>query len=128
MKTRTKHTKYRRQRAGSAILCIVGAACIFFWLGAVDAKAQSIEFDGLIEPKLTANVGSNTPGILESVTADRGDMVKEGQVVATLQAGVEKSTMELAKARAELDATIKAKKGEMEFAEGGNKRKKELNA
>jgi RND family efflux transporter MFP subunit len=116
----------RRQRAGSAIFLIVGVACIFFWLGAVDAKAQSIEFDGLIEPKLTANMGSSTPGILESVTVDRGDMVKEGQVVATLQAGVEKSTMELAKARAELDATIKAKKGEMEFAERSKQRKKEL--
>src|SRR4030042_508849 len=126
MKTRTQHTEYRRQRAGSAILCIVGAACIFLWLGAGDAKAQSIEFDGLIEPKLSANMGSSTPGILESVTVDRGDMVKEGQVVATLQAGVEKSTMELAKARAELDATIKAKRGEMEFAERSKQRKKEL--
>jgi RND family efflux transporter MFP subunit len=104
----------------------MGLAFIFFWPGAMDVKAQSIEFDGLIEPKVTANVGSNTPGILESVNVDRGDMVKEGQVVASLQAGVEKSTMELAKARAELDATIKAKRAEMEFAERSKQRKKEL--
>src|SRR5512139_2257181 len=99
MKTRRQKTEDRRQRRRSVILYIMGLACIFFyWLGAMEAKAQLQEFDGLIEPTLTTNVGSNTPGILESVAVDRGDVVKEGQVVATLQAGVEKSTMELAKA------------------------------
>jgi RND family efflux transporter MFP subunit len=92
----------------------------------MDALAQVQEFDGLIEPKVTANVGSNTPGILESVAVDRGDVVKEGQVVATLQAGVEKATMDLAKARAEIDATIKAKRAELEYAERSKQRKKEL--
>jgi multidrug efflux pump subunit AcrA (membrane-fusion protein) len=52
-------------------------------------------------------------------------MVKEGQVVATIQAGVEKATMELAKVRAELDATIKAKRAELEFAERSKQRKKD---
>jgi len=126
MKTRIQHTEGRKQQGGSAILFIIALTSTFLWLGAMDVKAQSIEFDGLIEPKLSANMGSNTPGILESVSVDRGDMVKEGQVVATLQAGVEKSTMELAKARAELDATIKAKKAEMEFADRSKQRKKEL--
>ena len=123
---RIQNSVNRMQQGRSAILLILALSSIFFWLGAKDAKAQSIEFDGLIEPKLSANVGSNTPGILESVSVDRGDMVKEGQSVATLQAGVEKSTMELAKARAELDATIKAKKAEMDFAERSKQRKKEL--
>jgi RND family efflux transporter MFP subunit len=104
----------------------MGLASIFFWLWAVDVKAQSLEFDGLIEPALSIKVGSNTIGILETIPVDRGDMVKEGQVVATLQAGVEKATMELAKARAELDATIKGKRAEMEFAERSKQRKKEL--
>jgi len=123
---RIQNSVNRIQQDRSAVIFIIALTSIFFWLGARDAKAQSLEFDGLIEPKLSANVGSNTPGILESVSVDRGDMVKEGQVVATLQAGVEKSTMELAKARAELDATIKAKRAEMEFAERSKQRKKEL--
>jgi len=114
------------QQCLSSVIFILALTSVFFCLGARDAKAQAIEFDGLIEPKLSANMGSNTPGILESVNADRGDMVKEGQVVATLQAGVEKATMELAKARAEMDANIKAKKAEMEFAERSKQRKKEL--
>lgn len=126
MKTRIPHEENTRQPSRSVILLIIALTSIFVWLGAMDALAQAQEFDGLIEPKLTANVGSNTPGILESVSVDRGDVVKEGQVVATLQAGVEKATMELAKARAELDATIKAKRAEMEFADRSKQRKKEL--
>jgi len=123
---RIENSASRMQQGRSAIIFILALASIFLWLGARDAKAQSLEFDGLIEPTLTANVGSSTPGILESVNADRGDMVKEGQVVATIQAGVEKATMELAKVRAELDATIKGKRAELEFAERSKQRKKEL--
>ena len=123
---RIQNSVNRMQLGRSAVIFILALTSTFLWPGAMDVKAQSLEFDGLIEPKLSTNVGSNTPGILESLNVDRGDMVKEGQVVATLQAGVEKSTMELAKARAELDATIKAKRAELEFAERSKQRKKEL--
>lgn len=116
----------RIQQSRWAILFIIALTSIFLWLGMTEVKAQSLEFDGLIEPKLSTNVGSSTPGILEHVAVDRGDMVKEGQVVAALQAGVEKSTMDLAKARAELDATIKSKRAELEYAERNKERKKEL--
>lgn len=116
----------RIQQSRWAILFIIALTSIFLWLGMTEVKAQSLEFDGLIEPKLSTNVGSSTPGILEHVAVDRGDMVKEGQVVAALQAGVEKSTMDLAKARAELDATIKSKRAELEYAERSKQRKKEL--
>jgi RND family efflux transporter MFP subunit len=126
MRTGRQNAEYRRQQGRWAILFIIGMASIFFWLGTMDARAQSGEFDGLIEPAVTAKVGSNTIGILETIPVDRGDMVKEGQVLATLQAGVEKATMELAKARAELDATIKGKRAEMEFAERSKQRKREL--
>jgi RND family efflux transporter MFP subunit len=126
MKTRIQNIQDRRQQGRSGDRFILGLVFIFLWLGTMEAMAQPQEFDGLIEPRLSTSVGSNTPGLLESVNVDRGDMVKEGQVVASLQAGVEKSTMELAKAKAELDATIKAKKAEMEFAERSKQRKKEL--
>jgi RND family efflux transporter MFP subunit len=121
-----QNSQNRMHRIRRAVRFVLTLTSIFFWLGAIDARAQSLEFDGLIEPAVTAKVGSNTIGILETIPVDRGDMVKEGQVVATLQAGVEKATMELAKAKAELDATIKGKRAEMEFAERSKQRKKEL--
>jgi RND family efflux transporter MFP subunit len=123
---RIQSSQDRVHRGRRAVWFILALTPVLFWLGATEARAQSLEFDGLIEPSVTAKVGSNAIGILETIPVDRGDMVKEGQVVATLQAGVEKATMELAKAKAELDATIKGKRAEMEFAERSQQRKKEL--
>ena len=89
-------------------------------------EAKSVELDGLIEPYMVTNVGSGVRGIIETVEVDRGDFVKKGQVVATLQSGVEKATMELARARAEVDAVIKSKEAQLAFSDRKKKRYEEL--
>jgi RND family efflux transporter MFP subunit len=88
--------------------------------------SESIEFDGLIEPYRVVQVGSAVPGVIDSVSVDRGDMVKKDQVLATLQSGVEKATVALARAKAEMEATIKAKQEALEFAERKLERNKDL--
>jgi multidrug efflux pump subunit AcrA (membrane-fusion protein) len=70
------------------------------------AQAESIEYEGLIEPYMVVEVGSPVPGVLETVAVDRGEMVKEGQVLGRLQSDVEKANVELARARAEMEAPI----------------------
>jgi len=76
----------------------------------------ALEFDGVIEPYRIINLGgSGVPGILETVNVDRGDFVRKGQIIATLQAGVERVSMELARFRAEMEAGIKAKESNLEF-------------
>ncbi|MDF1590601.1 MAG: efflux RND transporter periplasmic adaptor subunit [Desulfobacterales bacterium] len=87
---------------------------------------EIIEYEGLIEPHLVVKVGSPVVGIIETVTVDRGDRVTKGQVLVTLQSGVEKATMALARARAELEASIKAKRAELEFAQRNQQRIKSL--
>ena len=89
-------------------------------------EAQSVELDGLIEPYMVANVGSGVRGIIETVDVDRGDFVKKGQVVATLQSGVEKATRELARIRAGTETTIKSKEAQLAFSERKEKRYEEL--
>jgi RND family efflux transporter MFP subunit len=84
-------------------------------VGLVSTTAGAIELDGVIEPYMTVKVGSGIYGILETVDLDRGDFVKKGQVLATLQSGVEKATMEAARVRAEMEATIKAKQANLDF-------------
>jgi RND family efflux transporter MFP subunit len=84
------------------------------------------EFDGLIEPYMTVNVGSPVIGVLETLDVDRGDFVKKGQVVATLQSGVERATMELARARAVMESTVEAKRASLGFGERSQQRFKEL--
>lgn len=87
---------------------------------------ESVEFDGLIEPHRVINLGASVLGIIETVTVDRGDRIAKGQVLVTLQASVEKATMELAQARAELEAGIQAKRAELEFARRNEQRIKSL--
>ncbi len=73
-------------------------------------ETKAIEVDGIIEPhRIIKMGGSGTPGILANVAVDRGDVVKAGQVLATLQSGVEKAALEISRARAEEDARVKIK-------------------
>ena len=89
-------------------------------------KAESVVLDGVIEPSLIVKVGSPVAGILEAVQVERGDMVTPEQILATLQSGVEKATMELARARAEMDSFIKAKEAKYDFSLREQKRMEQL--
>lgn len=90
------------------------------------ADAESIELDGLIEPSLIINVGSAVPGIIDSIEVDRGDLVKKDQVLAGLQSQVERATMELARARAGMKSTIKARTARLKFSRRQQERMEEL--
>ncbi len=115
--------KSKIMRGNSVFLAALLTVCL-----ASFCDAESIVLDGLIEPYLIVKIGSPTPGILEAVKVDRGDMVTKGQVVATLQSGVEKATMELAAARAEMESAIRAKESKLEYALREQKRMEELHA
>ena len=90
------------------------------------ARAAEAVFDGLIEPFLVVEVGSEVPGVLDSVKVDRGDMVKAGQVVATLRSQVERANLELARVRAQMESTVKLKRTALEFARRNSQRVKEV--
>lgn len=57
--------------------------------------------DCLIEPYMVVELASPVVGIVESVPVDRGSVIKKGQVVATLEAEIERADIELARARLE---------------------------
>jgi RND family efflux transporter MFP subunit len=81
----------------------------------VAVKAEPVELDGLIEPFLIVKVGSAVPGILESVKVDRGHLVAKGQTLAKLQARVEMANLKLARARSEMQGTIKSRQARLEY-------------
>jgi RND family efflux transporter MFP subunit len=91
--------------------CFIGFVLFLSFI----TSAGAAEFDGVIEPYMIVKVGSSVYGILETVNVDRGDFVRKGQVLATLQSGVEKATMEAARVRAEMEATVKAKQANLDF-------------
>ena len=88
--------------------------------------AEAAEFDGVIEPHKVVKVGSAVAGVLETVNVDRGDFVKEGQVLATLQSGVERAAMEVARVRAEMEGELKGKKASMDFLTRKQSRNEQL--
>jgi RND family efflux transporter MFP subunit len=74
------------------------------------------EFDCLIEPSIMAKVSSAVKGLVETMTVDRGDLVKKGQVLATLESNAEKAAIETLRARATMDASIKAGAARVELS------------
>ena len=90
------------------------------------AAGDPAEFDGIIEPHLVVEVGSEVAGVLDRVEVERGDMVKAGQVVATLRSGVETANLDLARARARMESQIALKRAALEFARRNSQRIKEL--
>ncbi len=80
-------------------------------------SAEPQEFDCIIEPYVVVNVGSPVKGILASITVDKSDTVKKGQVLAKLESAVEKANVNLARARTELDVEIKSSKVTLAMAE-----------
>ncbi len=114
----------RPKKALSRLGILTVALLVLNFPSPVDA--ESIVLDGLIEPYLIVKIGSPTAGILDSVKVDRGDMVTQGQVLARLQSGVEKATMELARARAEMEASIKAKESKLNYMVREQKRMEQL--
>ena len=88
--------------------------------------ADKVELDGFIEPFTVVKVGSGVSGIIESMDVDRGDMVKKGQILARLDSRVERATLELIRARSQVEASIEQKEARLEFAAREKKRRQEL--
>ena len=79
-------------------------------------KGHSTELDCLIEPFVTVKLSSAVNGVLETVTVDRGDLVKKGQILATLESGAEKAAVEVLRARATLESAIKTGQARLELS------------
>jgi RND family efflux transporter MFP subunit len=77
------------------------AMTLLCWaIRALPAMAAGLPpMEGLLAPSEIVNFSSQTPGILEQVAVERGDVVKKGQVLARLKSGVEKAVVNRAKAR-----------------------------
>jgi len=91
----------------SAALCVA----------AVALPAQAEQLDCVIEPSEVADVSSSVRGIMSEVRVKRGDSVEKGQVVAQLESSVELASVELARAEAEAQNLIQARKARLSLAE-----------
>lgn len=86
-------------------------------IGPSNAVAPAGALDCLIQAKEIVQVGSPVAGVLDKVEVERGDIVRRGQVLARLQADVERAAFELARTRAEQQAEVVAAYRSQEFAQ-----------
>ena len=100
------------------------AASLGWW--AIDAWSEEPPFDCLIEASMTSAVSSAVPGVIERIETTRGARVKQGQIVARLQSGVDQAMVELARTRAQFTAELEAKRANHELAQRNLKRINDL--
>lgn len=79
-----------------------------------------------IEPSIVVEMSSAVEGVISEVLVDKNDPVKKGDVVARLDAGLERATVELRRVQAELDSDVQAQKLALEFSERSLARVKDL--
>lgn len=84
--------------------------------GAVAAAQPRGEYDCLIEARQSIDVRSPVEGVIESVLVRRGDLVKKGELVATLSSGPERAALDLARSRATMEGEIKSAEARVELA------------
>ena len=90
--------------------------------------AETVEYDGLIEPYVVVDIGAPAEGIVADVTVDRSSSVKKGQILVELESSVERATLEKAKAMATFDGEIGLQRTQLAFAKRVHKRVKTLTA
>ena len=73
-------------------------ACALLFFCQVATSCAADESEGMIYPNEVVKVSSQVSGIIEEVLVERGDIVTNGQVLARLKSGVEKASVELARA------------------------------
>jgi RND family efflux transporter MFP subunit len=79
--------------------------------------AGAQELDCLIEPEQSVTLSFAVEGVVEGVLVQRGALVEEGQVLARLQADVERASLEVARARAEAVAAERGSLARLEIAQ-----------
>jgi RND family efflux transporter MFP subunit len=89
------------------------AACAS-WLLAPAAFA--VDYDCLIEAYEMVDIRSPVEAIIASIPVRRGDLVKKGQVIVTLDAAAERAALDLARARATMQGELKAAEARLELA------------
>jgi RND family efflux transporter MFP subunit len=101
-------------------------------LAATSASAQSAPpaaargLDCMIQPHQIVQIGSPAPGVIDRILVDRGELVKAGQPIVQMQAGVERAQLAVARERAAQEGEMVVAKGSADLAQRELQRAREL--
>lgn len=93
---------------------------------AVQPGALAAEFNCLIEPRKVVELRSPSTGVVDRVDAERGQLVRAGQVLVSLDSGLERASLDIARHRATMEGAIKTGESRLEFSTQKLKRREEL--
>ena len=93
-------------------------------LAASPAAAQ--EYDCIIEARQVVDIRSPVEGLIERVAVERGEGVKKGQVLVTLESGPERAALAVARQRAGAVGAVKSAEAKLDLAAKKEKRAEEL--
>lgn len=85
-------------------------------------------FECLIEPLQVVELRSPVEGLIAKIHVQRGDRVKRGQNLVELESDVERSGVEVARYRSQMDGRIAASQSRMEYARKKVERQRELHS
>lgn len=88
--------------------------------------AFAADYDCLIEPNQSLEIGSAVTGVVNKVLVKRGDRVSKGQVLATLESAAETAAAELAKFKSQSSSAVQLAKNKVDFSQKKYERRKEM--
>jgi len=97
-------------------------------LPATAVWAETVAFDGLIEPYVVVDIGAPVEGVVAEVTVDRSSSVKKGQLLVEMESSVERAALEKVKAMATFDGEIGLQQTQLAFAKRASDRFRRLEA
>jgi RND family efflux transporter MFP subunit len=99
-------------------------------LSATTAQPQAVApgpgLDCMLQPHQTVQVGTASPGVIKSMSVDRGDFVRKGQPLVQLNAEVEHAALAVARERASQSGELVAARGAHDLAKREAQRAAEL--
>ena len=102
-------------------------ALVFALGSAPPAFAQADgQFDCIIEARQMVEIRSPVEGLIDRIHVERGDAIKRGQVVVTLESGPERATLAVARSRAEQLGAVKAAEAKLSLARRKESRAEDL--
>ena len=84
--------------------------------------------DCVIEPHRLVSIRSPVRGMIDAIHFERSDVVEEGDVLIELESGVESAKVDLARLRAEVNATVRSRKAALELSKRRSERAERLYA
>ena len=102
------------------------SASVFVLLAGLSGTAPAGDFDCIIEPRQTIELRSPVEGLIERITADRGDFISKGQVLALLDTSVDRALAAIARQRMQMEGAVRSGESRVEFTTKKSQRMQEL--